>query len=711
MAQETPAEGFVINPHPEPSTDVKFLAESAPLKAAGSVTWTKGEVPYYQQDNTQWCWAASLTMQHQWWSPVQLGTSYQQQSEIVRYIKGNIVNEGATADEILRAIREWNGVNSMYEPFRINYKGEGKLLSTDVPTSYTDDPKSWIAYRQASVIAFVDTDGDGSANHAVLIIGYDDALNGGTVYIHDPWYSNWWPNHAGQSNADLALTYSDFNARWNSVYEGIWPFQKRHGMVIGDPGDNQWIRLNYASIKFSGPIYDNQLEQIYDIGLGVGTDNAAPYYDSFGQYYENGVFVGLHDTNAGETSYPVGDGTFDGHSPNPANSSISFRKGAIAKDSTVTGAYFYIRPKAVGRIILDYQWWEYDEDERVHSSSHITVLDDRGGADTSHQMMKPMRYKYVHGWYSSGFDVSDDDASGPTISNPSSSGDIYDDYSGSYRIQASVTDPSGVSRVQFSYRFDGSWSSWYDSSGNSGSGYWYDIPRGVWTNYVGKTVYFKVHAYDNDNDRPNDSAETYSPEYQGGKILARSVSTVTVTVTVTSTQRSTLYSNRTTTTSVTSYTSTSTSTSTIPTLTTVVLVPLTVTSTVQSTQYQTSVLTTTVTSYTSTQSSTSTIVVPTTVVLIPSTMTSTVQSTQYLTSILTTTVTSYTATTTSTSTSVVYTTITVSPGGAGAGASSPLAYLGFLSLLAITVGRTVTAGKAGRVPKVRSLMKRRCSTS
>jgi len=232
--------------------------------------------------------------------------------------------------------------------------------------------------------------------------------------------------------------------------------------------------------------------------------------------------------------------------------------------------------------------------------------------------------------------------------------------------------------------------------------------------------------------------------------------TTTVTRTVTSTVGSTSYTTRYTTRTVTSYTSTSTLTSTIPTVTTVVLVPLTMTSTAQSTQYLTSILTTTVTSYTGTETSTSTIVVPTTVtlapstststvqttqvltstgtttvtgyttttvtsytgtttststiptvttvVLVPLTMTSTVQSIQYLTSILTTTVTSYTATSTSTSTSVVYTTVTASPGGAGAGTSSPLVYLGFLSLLAVAVGRRVTAGKGLRIPKVRSVM-------
>lgn len=190
-----------------------------------------------------------------------------------------------------------------------------------------------------------------------------------------------------------------------------------------------------------------------------------------------------------------------------------------------------------------------------------------------------------------------------------------------------------------------------------------------------------------------------------GQLATQSTATATTTVTLTTTQSSTLYSFSTTTRTVTSYTRTTTSTSTIPTLTTVVLVPLTITSTARSTQFLTSFLTTTVTSYTGTQTATSTI--PTTVALVPLTMTSAAQSTQYLTSILTTTVTSYTATTTSTSTSVVYTTVT---NLASAGASSPLVYLGFASLFVITVGR-FTTGRGWRIPKVRSLMGRRCSRS
>jgi hypothetical protein len=160
--------------------------------------------------------------------------------------------------------------------------------------------------------------------------------------------------------------------------------------------------------------------------------------------------------------------------------------------------------------------------------------------------------------------------------------------------------------------------------------------------------------------------------------------------------------------------STSTLTSTIPAVTTVVLVPLTMTSTARSTQLLTSTATTTVTSYTGTQTLTSTIVVPTTAALVP--LATAVQTTQVLTSTgtitatgyTTTTATIYTGTQTVTSTSVVYATATQS--GAGAVASSPLAYLALLSLFAIPVGR-VTVRKSGRILRVRPLMGRRCLRS
>jgi hypothetical protein len=209
----------------------------------------------------------------------------------------------------------------------------------------------------------------------------------------------------------------------------------------------------------------------------------------------------------------------------------------------------------------------------------------------------------------------------------------------------------------------------------------------------------------------------------GQQAPATTTAQTTQVVTATGTINVTSY----TTTTVASYTGTRTSTSTIVIPTTVTVRPSTLTRTVQTTQALTSTGTKTVTSYTTTtvtrhtgtQASTSTIVVPTTVTVRPSTLTRTVQTTQALaststvqttqvlsstgtktvTSYMTTTVTSYTSTSTSTSTSVVYTTLTSL---AGAAASSPLTYLGFVSLFAVTVGQRVNTGKGRRVGHVAS---------
>jgi hypothetical protein len=153
--------------------------------------------------------------------------------------------------------------------------------------------------------------------------------------------------------------------------------------------------------------------------------------------------------------------------------------------------------------------------------------------------------------------------------------------------------------------------------------------------------------------------------------------------------------------------------SSVASITTPLTVTKTVTATQSSTSYSYGTTTATVTSYTSTLTSMSTIIVPTTVTLAP--LASTVQTTQVQTSTGTTTVTgyttmivtSYTGTQTGTSTTVVYTTVTKS--GAGGAAPSPLAFLGFLSLLAVTVGHGVTASNGWKV--ARSRLGRRCSSN
>jgi hypothetical protein len=192
------------------------------------------------------------------------------------------------------------------------------------------------------------------------------------------------------------------------------------------------------------------------------------------------------------------------------------------------------------------------------------------------------------------------------------------------------------------------------------------------------------------------------PPYSGVILLNGIPSMTSSTTSATSTVTSVSYLSMTTTKTATSYSSTSTVTRTVPTVTTVALVPLTVASKVQSIQYLTSIDKTTVTSYTGALTWTSTIVVPATITVAPSTMTSTVRTTRALTSTGTTretsyttmTSTDYTATSVSTSTRVVYTTVTSL---AGPASSYPFAYLGFISLLAVTVGHRSTAGEARRI--------------
>jgi hypothetical protein len=87
----------------------------------------------------------------------------------------------------------------------------------------------------------------------------------------------------------------------------------------------------------------------------------------------------------------------------------------------------------------------------------------------------------------------------------------------------------------------------------------------------------------------------------------------------------------------------------------------------------------------------------------------TVTGTTQVTSYTTTTITSYTATTTSTSTVTVYQTVANSAAEAD-GASSSFAFLGFLSLLSLAVGRVMPLRDV-TYPASRSWTKRRCSNN
>ncbi|RLG55505.1 MAG: hypothetical protein DRN95_07785, partial [Candidatus Hydrothermarchaeota archaeon] len=101
---------------------------------------------------------------------------------------------------------------------------------------------------------------------------------------------------------------------------------------------------------------------------------------------------------------------------------------------------------------------------------------------------------------------------GPDITNLKSipSSPVNESHTGSIRLQGDVFDGSGISSVKIGYGYDGTIQYWKSYSGHSGNTYWYDIPRSEWSQHVGDTICWRIHAYDNDNDVPSDEEDSYS---------------------------------------------------------------------------------------------------------------------------------------------------------------------------------------------------------
>lgn len=133
-----------------------------------------------QQQQTNWCWAACTQMVCTY-----LGT-YPSQSEIVTFIYGSPVNQGANVNQISSALWHWN--------------------ITSTPTS-----NSLGFYTLSSQINNDQPMISGRSGHAQLIRGYYEDTSYGTknVYFIDPWDASY-----------RILPYSTYSSNWNggSVY-------------------------------------------------------------------------------------------------------------------------------------------------------------------------------------------------------------------------------------------------------------------------------------------------------------------------------------------------------------------------------------------------------------------------------------------------------------------------------------------------------------
>ncbi|MEM2506816.1 MAG: Ig-like domain-containing protein [Nitrososphaeria archaeon] len=165
-------------------------------------------------------------------------------------------------------------------------------------------------------------------------------------------------------------------------------------------------------------------------------------------------------------------------------------------DSNGNGWYWFDMPPAVWKSLVGYKiyWASYAWDNDIDRPNDIS-----GPASTD---------------IFEGPSILDDDSSPPSGSNvqPPDGTVVSSEYMGNIRISVNWVDSlSGIYQVRFYYKYgSGSWLE-RSPSGQSGSTYWYDIPRSEWSQHIGETIYWYSKAWDNDNDRTGDQLTAEYP--------------------------------------------------------------------------------------------------------------------------------------------------------------------------------------------------------
>jgi PKD repeat protein len=502
-------------------------------------TWMVNKVPIYDQGGSSWCGPYSLSMIHQWWSPVNLGSGYSQASEIADY-NNQGWNEGMTTSEAVNVLRHWHDIDSSYESWPLS----GWVAMNDIqkgnPTWQNSDLKTWI-YNCIPVLVSVDANAEGAwwYNHWSVVVGYNDYdfNNNGGVYVNNPWGFLGFPGH------QPAVEYSTFN-------DDVWVFNPNvlHDNVgiIGFPGDGIYTSGDYVDTSISlqnvpSSMYDDE-EITITIKTDILDDGTASSPSSFGEWVKSGFHIRTtgSDGLTGDGLIKVNSlGDFDewygykGRSGETLCSSTTSSSGEAKifefyTDSNSKGdtldVSVRIDPTDIGDLTIGYRSWVFDEDDRIHDSD-LDLTIDVYNLGSLQEMHKPVIYlkgdpsvwmygrNYLdYGTHSTTITVHDDDTTGPGYSNLNSipSSPVYDSHSGSIRLQGDVSDPSGIYSVSFGYGYHGVIDYWKSPAGHSGSTYWYDIPRNEWINHLGDMICWRIHASDNDNDRPNDREDSWS---------------------------------------------------------------------------------------------------------------------------------------------------------------------------------------------------------
>jgi hypothetical protein len=325
------------------------------------------------------------------------------------------------------------------------------------------------------------------------------------------------------------LSYKAFDKKWNTTYEGQFFGARdpqgaalRRGMVAGIPGNGLLAKVDTHSIQLSGAISDDEVAHVFDLGLGTRGDETAAAHDAFGLPCASGVLIELEDPGRGRISPPIEKGDFASSSPETPNSQIILQTHSIPENGRHSGASFYVEPRIAGSIQLRVTWWVQDRDDRRHGDNVISVLDDRGRADSSFPMRQPILAMHTHGPETIEVWVEDDDPAGPKFMDHDDSGDAEP---GNYLFKIRLDDPSGIfddseyPRIYLRWDSDQIDETHHDGYSNADwDGSWYVANEMIDGERLDHTLYWRALAYDDDADREGDRTAAWSPVFEGGII-------------------------------------------------------------------------------------------------------------------------------------------------------------------------------------------------
>ena len=304
------------------------------------------------------------------------------------------------------------------------------------------------------------------------------------------WYE-WTPNNTG-------------NFYWIEIDKSLWA------------SEDLWMNRTYISIYYQIIATDADNDRIYD------SKTRTTQIAEAGKIYDD-------DTDPPTISNIVTSGIiYDNHT------GVFYINATITDRSGLYNVTFYWR-------FEDLEWNEWTPTRVENTDIYYIAIDKSIWGSTSAWEGRTYItiYYYIVAWdsdqdrahdqlstetsISEAGKIYDDDTTKPSIQSVTTTGNIYDNYTDAFYINATIIDQSGLSNVTIKWSIDNNtWHSWRANYTNGV--YWIAISKSlwaasdVWEGATFITIYYQIIAVDNDFDRPSDELSTISPIDIAGNI-------------------------------------------------------------------------------------------------------------------------------------------------------------------------------------------------